>query len=178
MIKEKEIFSLCAGIALLYWPYVWCWFKKEHPEDYGLLWRCGKRAVYETLTVTAFVLLILTPVALFWPWDSLPHKREFSFALKLIASGLAAAVIEETFFRGWLQTVLRKRFSAFWAVVLVNCFFAPMHLIAAPYIISLATFFPGLIMGALKERYNNVVPGMIFHFLGNVWAVWFFPSPF
>jgi membrane protease YdiL (CAAX protease family) len=137
-----------------------------------------RRAILQTLVITVFVLLLLTAVALAWPWENLPHRRSFGMAFKLIISGLAAAVAEEIFFRGWLQPMLRRRYSATVSIVAVNLIFAPLHLIAAPYLISLFTFFPGLIMGWLRERYGNILPSIIFHFLGNVWAVWFFPSPF
>jgi membrane protease YdiL (CAAX protease family) len=137
-----------------------------------------KRAIAQTLIITAFTLSMLTAVALVWPWDDLPHRRPFDLVLKLIISGLAAAVAEEIFFRGWMQPMLRKRYSAAVSIVAVNLVFAPLHLIAAPYFISLLTFFPGLIMGWLRERYGNILPSIIFHFLGNVWAIWFFPSPF
>ena len=137
-----------------------------------------KRAIAQTLIITAFTLSMLTAVALVWPWEDLPHRRPFDMVLKLIISGLAAAVAEEIFFRGWMQPMLRKRYSATVSIVAVNLVFAPLHLIAAPYFISLLTFFPGLIMGWLRERYGNILPSIIFHFLGNVWAIWFFPSPF
>ncbi|MDD3319415.1 MAG: SYNERG-CTERM system CAAX-type protease [Synergistaceae bacterium] len=137
-----------------------------------------KRAIAQTLIITAFTLSMLTAVALVWPWDDLPHRRPFDLVLKLLISGLAAAVAEEIFFRGWMQPMLRKRYSATVSIVAVNLVFAPLHLIAAPYFISLLTFFPGLIMGWLRERYGNILPSIIFHFLGNVWAIWFFPSPF
>ena len=137
-----------------------------------------KRAIAQTLIITAFTLSMLTAVALVWPWDDLPHRRPFDLVLKLLISGLAAAVAEEIFFRGWMQPMLRKRYSAAVSIVAVNLVFAPLHLIAAPYFISLLTFFPGLIMGWLRERYGNILPSIIFHFLGNVWSIWFFPSPF
>ena len=137
-----------------------------------------KRAILQTLVITAFTLLLLTAVALVWPWDDLPHRRPFDIVLKLMISGFAAAVAEEIFFRGWMQPALRRRYSPAVSIVAVNLVFAPLHLIAAPYLISLLTFFPGLIMGWLRERYGNILPSIIFHFLGNVWAIWFFPSPF
>ncbi len=137
-----------------------------------------KRAIFQTLVITAFTLLLLTAVALVWPWDDLPHRRPFDMVLKLMISGFAAAVAEEIFFRGWIQPALRRRYSAAVSIVAVNLVFAPLHLIAAPYSISLLTFFPGLIMGWLREKYGNILPSIIFHFLGNVWAIWFFPSPF
>ena len=161
----------------MYWPYLWCWYRKEDPEIYGIRWRAGRRAVIETLVVTAAVLAVLTAVALAWPWEELPRRREFCVAAGLAASGLAAAVIEETFFRGWLQPLFAKKLGPYAAIAAVNLIFAPVHLIVAPYWISLSTFFPGLIMGWLKHRYDSLLPPALFHFLGNIWAIWFFPAP-
>lgn len=131
----------------------------------------------ETLVVTAAVLAVLTAVALAWPWEELPRHRGLRSVAELAASGLAAAVIEETFFRGWLQPMFAKKLGPYAAIVAVNLIFAPVHLVAAPYWISLCTFFPGLVMGWLKYRHNSLLPPALFHFLGNVWAIWFFPSP-
>lgn len=169
--------SLAAGVALLYWPYVWCWYRKENEEDYGLRWDYDKRAILQTLLVSAIILALLTPAALWWPWDELPHRRGALVVFKMLGSGLAAAIIEETFFRGWVQPMFRKVMPAAAAIVLTNCIFAPIHLIAIPNPISLTVFFPGLVMGTLREKYGNVLPGMIFHFIGNIWAIWFFPAP-
>lgn len=173
-----DYISLAAGVGFLYWPYLWCWFRKEDTADYGLVMDYNLRSILQTLGVSAIVLSILTPVAILWPWDDLPHSRSIGYILKMLGSGLAAAVIEETFFRGWVQTMFRKRFGPIFSITATNLIFAPIHLIVAPYVISLATFFPGLIMGALREKYGNIFPSIVFHFLGNVWAIWFFPSPF
>ncbi len=171
------VISFCAGVFLLYWPYVWCWRRKESPDEYGLRWEFRAGDFMQTLAVSAFILLALTVVAINWPWEELPRRRDFWTALDLAASGLAAAIIEETFFRGWLQPVLERRVSPLAAIVITNLVFAPIHLIVAPYWISLCTFFPGLVMGWLKYRYKNLFPPALFHFVGNIWAIWFFPLP-
>ncbi|MDO5115799.1 MAG: Synerg-CTERM system glutamic-type intramembrane protease MrtS [Synergistaceae bacterium] len=172
-----SVISFFCGVFLLYWPYAWCWYRKESPDSYGLRWEFRRDSLLGTLAVTAAVLLLLTVVAVNWPWEKLPRHRALRSVLELAASGLAAAVIEETFFRGWMQPLLCRRFSPFAAIVMTNLVFAPIHLIVAPYWISLCTFFPGLIMGWLKYRYKNLFPPALFHFLGNIWAIWFFPMP-
>lgn len=174
----KSAAPLVAGVFMLYWPYFWCWYRKESFEEYGLRWGFERKSVAQTLAVTAVVLSLLTPAAFFLSLERLPHSRSVGEILRMSASGLAAAVIEETFFRGWMQTVIKKFFSPSAAIVITNMVFAPAHLLAAPRVISLATFFPGLVMGALKERYGNIFPSILFHFLGNVWSIWFFPSSF
>lgn len=174
---QIEIVAFIAGAFLLYWPYVWCWYRKESLDSYGLVWSFEKKPIVQTLLLSAAILALLTPISYFWPGSNAPHWRSFEYVLKIGSSGLAAAVIEETFFRGWLQTLFRRRFSAIPSIVVVNIIFAPIHLIAHPNPMSLLTFFPGLVMGGLREKYDNIFPAIIFHFLGNVWAIWFYPSP-
>lgn len=172
----NSLLSLCAGAFLLYMPYLWCRYKKEDPCSYGLCWKISVTDIVQTLGVSALILSVLTLAALNWPWDKLPRTRSFGEAAELIASGFAAAVIEETFFRGWLQPMLERKIGPWRAIVVTNLIFAPLHLIAAPRLVSLLTFFPGLVMGWLKYRYKNLTPPALFHFIGNIWAVWFFPS--
>lgn len=162
---------------MLYFPNLWCRLREEAPESYGLCWNFNRRDFIQTLLITGGVLVLLTVVALHWPWDTLPHKRTLGEVLNMGAGGLAAAVIEETFFRGWLQPLFAKRYDPYVAIVLTNLIFTPIHLFVAPNLISLCIFFPGCIMGWLKHRYNNLFPPALFHFLGNVWAIWFFPVP-
>lgn len=132
----------------------------------------------ETLFFTTVILLCLTAAAAVWPFEHLPRKVPLKRVLELAASGLFAAIAEEIFFRGWLQPLFRKKMGSLAAVTAVNLIFAPLHLIAIPHIISLAVFFPGIVMGLMKERYKTVWPSIVFHFLGNIWAIWYFPSPF
>ena len=43
------IVSFCAGVFLLYWPYVWCWYGKKDPDDYGLRWDFNIKDFMQTL---------------------------------------------------------------------------------------------------------------------------------
>lgn len=160
---------------MLYFPYVWCYFRKESAEAYGLQWYADRQSLRFTLLLTCAVLALLTPAALLWPGVSLPFRRSGREVFNLLCAGLAAAVIEETFFRGFVQTMFKRRFNLFFSVICVNVLFAASHLAAVRNYWLLATFFPGLVMSFLREKYGNILPSMIFHFLGNVWAVWFFP---
>ncbi len=171
------VIAFAAGVFLLYWPYTWCWLKGESPDSLGLYWDFNMKDAVQTLGVSALILAALTVVALNWPWEHLPRHRDWRMIFKLAGSGLAAAIIEETFFRGWLQPMLEKRIHPYAAIVVTNIIFAPIHLFVAPYWISLTVFFPGLIMGWLKYRYKNLFPPALFHFVGNIWAIWFFPLP-
>lgn len=171
----KNFYSSLTAVIMLYLPYMWCHLRKEATASYGLEWHISREALVYTLFLSFAILLLLTPAALFWPGVDLPFRRTGKEVFNLLAAGLAAAIIEETFFRGWLETLFKRKTGLFPAVLLVNILFAASHLVLTKNYWLSATFFPGLVMSFLKEKYNNVLPAMLFHFLGNVWAIWFFP---
>lgn len=129
----------------------------------------------EVLYWTVGTLIPLTVVALHWPGLSLPRSVPLGSVCMFALAGVTAACIEEVFFRGWLQSILRPLCPAVARVPLVALLFAITHLFFHPEYIYLATFFPGLVMGILRERYDTVTPAILYHGLGNLWAIWFFP---
>lgn len=162
---------------MLYGPYVWCHLRKEPFSAYGLDWSLSTKALGETLLVTAATLTPLTVIALRWPGLSLPHNPSLKVALLQITAGAVSAIVEEVFFRGWLQTLLARKLPFSAALLLTTALFAVSHRIAHPEPIFLATFFPGLVMGLLRHRHGTVTSAALYHGLGNLWAVWFFPLP-
>jgi hypothetical protein len=134
--------------------------------------------ILQTLLVSAIILALLTPAALWWPWDELPHRRG------------ALVVLEDAGFRPGGRDhrgdFLPRLGTADVPQSHAGCGghrAYELHLRAhtshrdTRIPISLTVFFPGLVMGTLREKYGNVLPGMIFHFIGNIWAIWFFPAP-
>ena len=104
----------------------------------------------------------------------LPYYLFFGGSLKTISiyfvtfQLLGVAFPEEFFFRGFLQDSIGKNFRA---VFLSSLFFSLAHLPKAIFMgewISLLSFFPSLIMGWLYMKTNNILPGVIFHFLANL----------
>ena len=171
----RNILPTVAGLALVYTPFFWCKYRHETAESYGLSWSVTRRSLFECLLVTAVVLLPLTVLSIHWPVEDLPRHSAHLRTLNLAASGLAAAVIEEIFFRGWVQPLFRKKFSALLSVVFTGVLFAFAHIFVAQTPFLFAVFFPGCVMGFLRERHGNIATSTIFHGLGNLWAIWFAP---
>jgi membrane protease YdiL (CAAX protease family) len=171
------VLPILVAAFLLYFPYAWCYFRKEPLSDYGLLWIASPRALRESVLLIVLTLIPLTPVAIHWPGAHVPHFFPPRETVSLLASGIAAAIIEETFFRGWLQTLVSRFLNPVLSIVLVSFVFAASHMFVTPGPLRLATFFPGLVMGYLRFRHGTVLPGVVYHALGNVWSVWFFPLP-
>lgn len=172
----KSILQFGIAAFLLYFPFIWCRMRNEDPDSYGLNWRFTASSFKEMAYVTFSTLFILTIIAFNWPTEDLPRYSPIARTLNLLGAGIAAACIEEVFFRGWMQTLFRKRFSAVSSIFSVSLLFALAHVIANPLIHSLAVFFPGLIMGFLRERHGNLASSTAFHAIANIWAIWFSPS--
>ena len=172
----STIYSFLIAAFLLYFPFIWCYLRKETPESYGLTWKFTKRTMRECIMTTLCVLIPLTVIAMNWPAESLPRSSSLARTINLAGGGLAAAFIEEVFFRGWMQTLLRRRFSPLLAIGITSAVFAASHLFMNPAIHSMAVFFPGIIMGILRERDGNIAGSTAFHAIANIWAIWFSPS--
>ena len=158
----------------LYFPYGWCALRKQSFESCGLRWRITTRGWSDLAAATAGTLLPLTAIALLFFRDFLPSPNPAAI-FPAALSGFAVAVAEETFFRGWLQTVLSSKFAAPRAILITALLFGLAHL-ASPYApFALLAFFPGLVMGLLRHRSGSVLPAILYHWFGNIWSIWFYP---
>ncbi len=174
--RKTFVIALLITALFLYGPYGWCFMRGEPLEQYGLRWILTHQALRESLIATTITLIALTPVAMAWPSSDLPRSVELRTVLHLIGIGASAAVVEEIFFRGWLQTLLSFYLKPQWAIPLTAALFALTHLILKVHWLRVATFFPGLVMGILRHRHGSVAPSALYHLFGNIWAIWFFPD--
>jgi membrane protease YdiL (CAAX protease family) len=169
---------LVAVAVMLYGPYLWAMARNEPLDDYGLALRPRKRAIANALVAAVLTLVPLTgAVFIGWPDQTWPRVLPFRAVVSFASSGLVAAVSEEVFFRGWVQTLLSRFLRPVLSVVLASGLFAASHLVFRSDPFYLLTFFPGLIMGWLRLRHGDISPAILYHFLGNLWAIWFFPHP-
>ena len=174
-----NVIGLIAAAFMLYFPYIWCKRRNESEESYGLKWFLTRQAKIDVVIALLVTLIPLTVIVMHMPrsWGGGLKTPSFWEALNILGGGIAAAFIEETFFRGWLQTLAVRKLGTFTGIIIATALFASVHLIAVRKVIRLLTFFPGLIMALLRHRNNSVMPGIIYHAVCNVWAVWFSPLP-
>ena len=175
----SNVIALIFAAFMLYFPYTWCRWKNEPEENYALKWFMTPKAWRDVIFSLAFTLIPLTVIVMLLPssWNGGVKRPSFWRALDILGGGIAAAFIVETFFWGWLQTLTVRKMGVYTGITITTMIFASIHLIANPSPLRLATFFPGLIMAALRHRNNSVMPGIIYHAVCNVWAVWFSPIP-
>jgi membrane protease YdiL (CAAX protease family) len=174
----KNIVPAAAGIFFACFPFLWCRARGETPESYGLKLGVSRAGLRECAAVTFLILIPLTLVSLNWPGEDLPRRVVWTRALRMAADGVGAALVEEIFFRGWLQPMLRKKFRASAAVILTSAVFAAAHVFVAQASFMIAVFFMGCVMCSLRERHGDIAASTLFHAAGNIWAIWFVPSNF
>ncbi|MDR3164535.1 MAG: CPBP family intramembrane metalloprotease [Synergistaceae bacterium] len=174
----KNILPAAVGIFFACFPFLWCRARGESPESYGLRLGVSRAGFYECAAVTFLILTTLTLVSINWPGEDLPRRVGLTRALKMASDGAGAALVEEIFFRGWLQPMLRKKFRAAAAVILTSVVFAAAHVFVAQVSFMIAVFFMGCVMCFLRERHGDIATATLFHAAGNIWAIWFVPSHF
>lgn len=82
---------------------------------------------------------------------------------------IAAPLVEEMLFRGYLQKVLEESWRDITkAILATSLFFALVHL--NPYWI-VQIYLLGMVLGYLAWRTNSIIPGIILHGLNNGFAV-------
>ena len=177
-MRLTVLISTLAGVALAVTPFLWCRRRGESPESYGLSWEFSRKGVFECAIVTAVILTALSVVSMNWPGEDLPRRVSFFRALSWAVNGVSAAIIEEVFFRGWVQPLFRRRLGVIASIVITSMIFASAHVFVARAFFIVAVFFPGCIMGALRERHGNISTATLFHAVANLWAIWFVPTRF
>lgn len=173
-----NIIGLAVAAFMLYFPYEWCRYRHEDEKIYGLKYFMTRESKRDVIIALCVTLIPLTIISFNWPqkWGvGGPHRVPFWIALNNLGGGLAAAFIEETFYRGWLQTILTRKIKAFAAIIITSLIFALSHLIVLTGWLRVATFFPGIIMGILRHRGGSIMPAVIYHAICNIWAVWWAP---
>ncbi|MDR3076900.1 MAG: CPBP family intramembrane metalloprotease [Synergistaceae bacterium] len=177
-MRPGGVILALAGVALVAAPFLWCARRGESIESYGMSWKFSRKGVAECAAVTITVLAALTFVSMHWPGENLPRHSSLSRTFSMAINGVSAAIIEEVFFRGWIHTLFRKKLGAVAAIALTSAIFALCHVFVAQAVFIAAVFFPGCVMGMLRERHGNISTSTLFHATANLWAIWFIPAHF
>jgi membrane protease YdiL (CAAX protease family) len=154
----------------------------------GALWAAGLAAVVFPLFAAAFwafgrVLPALPPglaaaLAPYGPPGTLHLRLPERAGLLLVLQLLVVALPEELFYRGWMQTAWARAFPARGATFLsarlgagflaTQALFAVGHLATDPRPWRVATFFPALLFGWLRERTGSVAAPVLLHAASNL----------
>jgi hypothetical protein len=173
--------SAIVGSVFLLATWAMILMRKEHPADYGLSldgW-LGEMVMVAILALVSFPPFLVG----FRIWWSPPGGFDWNLpwpVWQLAATHLfVVALPEEFLYRGFVQQRLSKVFTSRveilgarvgWAVPVTAAVFALGHFVTDFRPDRLATFFPALLFGWLKEKRSSLVAPVLFHAACNVFS--------
>ncbi|MDD3014088.1 MAG: type II CAAX endopeptidase family protein [Candidatus Gastranaerophilales bacterium] len=102
------------------------------------------------------------------PYVNVPQEKLRMISIMAV---LIAPVVEEIFFRGFMQPALVKSFGIFGGIFLTALVFGLSHAQYLDYSTALAAVITiGLVLGVARHYTNSVVPGIFAHLLNNLFA--------
>lgn len=88
-----------------------------------------------------------------------------SLFLAVVVIGFVAGTAEEIFFRGYMQSQLRQRWSAWAAIIVTSTCFGLLHM---DWIHTPLAFGLGVYLGFITERAGSALPAIVCHIVNNV----------
>jgi membrane protease YdiL (CAAX protease family) len=148
----------------------WALLRLRPLQGHGLRWTLVGIPVLLVLSWAlgeVYVRLVPVPPDSFDPFGDLMASWEGRLAITVLAVGIAP-VLEEFFFRGFIQRALERRFGAAAGVSLAAAIFALVHVL--PWVFPLH-FFLGLAFGYAVWATRSIWAGVILHAANNAVAV-------
>ncbi len=174
-----EYFNVLVASIQLYIPLGILLLRKKNLYDSGITIYHWKKAIGGVLILMGALLI---PYAFgFYLYHSFFLKRFLSlrwdfpeaFWQAILFQIFFVALPEEFFFRGYLQgrlnslfpkkLVLVGRLQLTSGTIIVSLLFALSHVWIIPQIHRLAVFFPSLLFGWLRDRYQTLTGSILFH---------------
>ena len=158
----------------------WCWFFVRNVPRLGYEFRFSTQVIKQAVLNFAYFAAIAMPASLamhFTAWN--PRWRgSGSFCLDYLEIFLFVALLEELFFRGFLQTLLSKTLGSWVAGQLLVAFlFGLFHILHHPFpnwrYVALASV-AGWFYGSAFRNGGNLMASTLMHAaVDTVWRTWF-----
>jgi CAAX protease family protein len=158
----------------------WCWIFLRPVPELGYEFRLSRQVLRAALLNFLLFAAIAIPSGWligFTAWNVRWHSGG-AFGLDFLEIFLFIALLEETFFRGFLQSLLTDSFGSWWkAQLVVSVLFGLFHILHAPFpnwrYVLLATI-AGWFYGSAYRNGGGVVASSLTHALvDTVWRTWF-----
>ena len=135
--------------------------------------------VNQGIMVTAIIIITTTVIGLIFsqltgagsqsPYVEIPVER---FRWLTFLAIFFAPIVEEVFFRGFMQPAIVKRAGVFWGILITALIFGISHTQYIDYEAAIFSVFAiGLILGITRHKTGSVMPGIFAHFFNNILAV-------
>jgi len=171
---------LWAAVLFLYIPLLLLMFFRVRPEQWGITLKGFFPSVLTALVLSLICLPAFLLLYHYYQlhWLHISGRIVFppNWILLFLYHLICVALPEEVFYRGYMQSrlneVFPKGFNIFSARLGAGWFYTAVLFAIGHYLIdfrinTLATFFPGLVFGWLRERTGNVTASTLFHALCN-----------
>ncbi len=154
-------------------------YNTSFPEAFGITRSGMPGFVNRGILVTAIILITTTFIGLFFslfdsgnqgnPYSQMTGDRLRWFTILAI---FFAPIVEEIFFRGFMQPAIIKKTGVFWGILITALIFGVSHtqyLEFGAAMVSVTAI--GLILGIARHKTGSVMPGIFAHFFNNILAV-------
>lgn len=142
---------------------------KIHPASYPIAIGIGFLTFFINLGVAVVWYMILTSTGYSFPGGvGTIYSSPEVLVFELLATAVLPAIFEELINRGLLLAALDRQKNDKRTILIVGIFFGFLHQNAAQLG---PTVFGGLVMAYLAVKCNNIIPGMVVHFLNNALSV-------
>ncbi len=158
----------------------WCWVFLRPLLGLGYDFFISRKVCKAAALNFIYFAAIAIPAGLalhFIRWN--PHWHGFSaFALDYLEIFLFIALLEELFFRGFLQTLISGSLRSEWkGQAIVACLFGLFHILHAPFpnwrYVVLATVAGWFYGSAFRQGGNLIAPALTHAMVDTAWRTWF-----
>ncbi|HSU58804.1 MAG TPA: CPBP family intramembrane glutamic endopeptidase [Bryobacteraceae bacterium] len=158
----------------------WSWVSLRTLPGLGYHFSVSTKVFRAAALNFVYFAMIAIPLGLamhFTAWN--PRWRNFpSFGLDYLEIFLFIALLEELFFRGFLQNLISGSLQSWWkGQLIVSCLFGLFHILHAPFpnwryvaLASIAGWFYG---SAFRQGGNLMAPALTHAMVDTVWRTWF-----
>jgi membrane protease YdiL (CAAX protease family) len=159
---------------------IWTWIFVRPVPDLGYELRVSWPILKAATVNFGLFAVIAIPLGLllhFTAWNTQWHGAA-AFSLNYLEIFLFIALLEETFFRGFLQTLLTNSLRSWWrGQLLVSCLFGFFHILHAPspnwrYVL-LATIAGWFYGSAFRQSGSLFASSLVHATVDTVWRTWF-----
>jgi uncharacterized protein len=153
-------------------------FKEDFKKIMGINFKNTKKYIITGILAAValmFSTVIINILSTFILNDSFKSPYE-SFSVEKIRlisvfAILTAPIVEEVFFRGFVQPVFVKRFGMYIGVFITSVVFGFSHMQYANYSAALLSVIAiGIVLGITKEKTGSIMPGILAHLINNFCA--------
>jgi membrane protease YdiL (CAAX protease family) len=142
---------------------------KIHPASYPMAIGIGFLTFFINLGISVVWYMILTLSGYHYPngADTIYSSPEV-LIFELLATAVLPAIFEELINRGLLLAALDQQKNDRRTILIIGIFFGFLHQNVAQLG---PTVFGGLVMAYMAVKCNNILPGMIVHFMNNALSI-------